>query len=107
MNLCKTDTQNQAKRLGRQLSLLQSWKKDNFMGSNREKSNIAITALEKSIIWYNTKIMLQYFHFLFNPKNCSIFSFTHLKINEKINCKNWTNLASTEHKRCWCNIFDT
>ena len=31
----------------RQLLLSQSWKSDNQMGSNREKSNIAISILEK------------------------------------------------------------
>ena len=30
-----------------QLLVLQSWKSDNFMGSNKEKSNIAISIMEK------------------------------------------------------------
>ena len=39
----------------RKLLLLQSWKSDNKMGSNREMSNIAIAILEKLPFLKNNK----------------------------------------------------
>ena len=43
----KTDTKNEAKSLKATTLLSQSYKKsDTYMGSNREKSNIAIATLE-------------------------------------------------------------
>ena len=41
----KTNAKNKTKRLGGQLLLSKSWKSDNHMEINREKSNIAITIL--------------------------------------------------------------
>ena len=46
----KTHTEIEAKTSELQLLLSQSWKSDNFMGSNRVKSNIAIAILGKIII---------------------------------------------------------
>ena len=42
----RTDPKDKEKSLKQKLLLSQSWKSDNFMGSNREKSNIAIVILE-------------------------------------------------------------
>ena len=46
-SMYKTILKNEAKRLRATTLLLQSWKGDNPKGSNREKSNIAITILER------------------------------------------------------------
>ena len=43
----KIYTKNEAKGLRATTLLSQSWKSDNKMGSNREKSNIAIAILDK------------------------------------------------------------
>ena len=43
----KTYTKNEAKGLRVTTLLSQSWKSDNEMGSNREKSNIAVAIMEK------------------------------------------------------------
>ena len=48
VSMFKTDVKNEAKRLrATSFAIAQSWNIDNYIESNREKSNIAITILEK------------------------------------------------------------
>ena len=53
-----------------QIFLLQSWKSQKYMGSNREKSNCTIAILENLNIWCCTK-----FNFLIQKATLSSLSF--------------------------------